>query len=127
MATSNDRDPASDQDELRLAPAEGMSREELEQQFAEPLKLDEPGQPKRGPQFTVGDVMILMIGVAAGLAGGSWMPTDYFAAILGLVTLIGLLVVSWHPPETHFGKLIWSTLVLAYVIAVLAAVFRPAT
>ena len=69
--------------------------------------------------------MILMVGVAIGLAGGSWMPTDVFAATLGLLTLVGLLVVSWHPPETHLGKLIWATLVLAYVIAVFAAVFRP--
>jgi hypothetical protein len=69
--------------------------------------------------------MILMIGVALGLAGGSWMPTDVFAASLGLLTLVGLLVVSWHPPKTHLGKLLWATLVLAYVIAVFAAVFRP--
>jgi hypothetical protein len=77
------------------------------------------------PQFSVADVMILMVGVAAGLAGGSWMPRDLFAAVLGLVTLVGLLVVSWHPPQTHVGRLIWGTLVLAYVIAVAAAVFRP--
>jgi hypothetical protein len=127
MATSNEHEPQGGEDELRLAPPEGMSREELEQQLAEPLKLGEPEPPKRGPQFTVSDVMILMVGVAAGLAGGSWMPSDYFAAVLGLVTLLGLLIVSWHPPESHLGKLIWGTLVLAYVIAVLAAVFRPAT
>jgi hypothetical protein len=76
-------------------------------------------------QFSVRDLMILMIGVALGLAGGSWMPTDVFAASLGLLTLVGLLIVSWHPPRTHLGKLLWATLVLAYVIAVFAAVFRP--
>jgi hypothetical protein len=81
----------------------------------------------RWPQFSVGDVMILMVGVAGGLAGGTWMPTDVFAAVLGLATLVGLLVVSWRPPETHLGKLIWATLVIAYVMAVFAAVFRPPT
>ena len=81
--------------------------------------------PTRRGQFSVGDLLILTVGVAVGLAGGSWMPTDVFAAVLGLCTLLGLLVVSWRPPRSHLGKVLWATLVLAYVIAVFAAVFRP--
>jgi hypothetical protein len=81
--------------------------------------------PPRRRQYSVADLLIVMVGVAVGLAGGSWMPTDVFAAMLGLLTLVGLLVVSWRPPQTHLGKVIWATLVVAYVMAVLAAVFRP--
>jgi hypothetical protein len=77
------------------------------------------------PQFGVRDLMVVMVGVAAGLAGGTWMPPDIFAAILGLVTLLGLLAVHMYPPESHLGKLLWGTLVLAYVMAVIAAICQP--
>ncbi len=79
-----------------------------------------PAPPRRG-QFSVGDLLILTVGVAVG----SWMPTDVFAAALGLLTLLGLLVVSWRPPHSHLGKLLWATVVVAYVVAVFAAVLRP--
>ncbi|MEX2174023.1 MAG: hypothetical protein WD872_06655 [Pirellulaceae bacterium] len=77
------------------------------------------------PQFSVGDVLVATVGAAVGLAGGTWMRADLFAALLGLVTLLGLLVVHLRPPRTHLAKLLWATLVLAYMLAVLGAVFRP--
>jgi hypothetical protein len=118
----------SDDRDVVLRPPDCPSREELERGFAEPVQLSAP-QPARQPrlQFSLSDLMILMVGVAVGLAGGSWMPTDVFAAILGLATLAGLLVVSWRPPETHLGKMIWASFVVAYFLAVLVAVFRPPT
>jgi hypothetical protein len=85
-----------------------------------------PDEAAQRPQFSVGDVLVMMIGVAVGLAGGTWMPSDIFAAILGLVTLLGLLAVHIHPPRTRLSKLLWATLVLAYAMAVLAALIRPA-
>jgi hypothetical protein len=90
------------------------------------LPPDGPRQDAaRRPQFSVGEILVVMVGVAAGLAGGTWMPADIFAAILGLVTLLGLLAVHLHPPRSRLGKLLWMTLVLAYVMAVLAAIVRP--
>ena len=120
-----DRKP--DDEDLVVLPPEGPSREELERQFAEPLRLESPVRVPRWPQFTIADMMILMVGVAVGLSGGSWLPTDVFAAALGIVTLAGLLVVNFYPPETRLAKLLWGTLVLAYVLAVLAALLRPPT
>jgi hypothetical protein len=58
------------------------------------------------------------------LAGGTWMPSDIFAAILGLVTLLGLVLIHFFPPESHFARLVWGTLVLAYIVAVGAAIFK---
>ena len=127
MIQQGDRTETDHGEDLVLLPPEGMSREELERQFAEPLKIEPEPRPPKWPQFSIADVMIVMVGVAVGLAGGSWMPTDVFAAALGLVTLAGLLVVSWYPPESHLAKLLWATLVIAYVLAVLAAVLRPST
>ena len=108
-----------------LQPPNCRSREELERELEGPVRL--PEAPSAAPpwQFSLGDMMILMVGVAGGLAGGSWMPTDLFAAVLGLATLVGLLIGSWRPPESHLGKLIWTSFVVAYFLAVLAAVFRP--
>jgi hypothetical protein len=109
-----------------LRPPECPSRDEWQRVLKGPIEiLPEPAAPPRWPQFSLGDLMILMVGVAAGLAGGSWMPTDLFAAILGLATLLGLLVVSWRPPESHVGRVIWASFVVAYFMAVLAAVFHP--
>jgi hypothetical protein len=115
------------EDELVLRPPECRSREQVERELAEPIEL--PGPAPRGPppQFSLRDIMVLTVGVAAGLAGGSWMPGKLFAALLGLATLIGLLVVSLRPPETRAGKLVWASFVIAYFTAVVAALLRPPT
>ena len=65
-----------------------------------------PESPPRveRPQFRISDLLIVMVGAAVGLAGGTWIPADLFAAILGLVTLVGLLVVHLVPPRTRLAK-----------------------
>jgi hypothetical protein len=114
---------AAADDDFEIRPADGPSREDLSRR-AEPMApfSPPPAAIAPRPQFGVGDVMV---GVAAGLAGGTWMSADIFAAILGLVTLLGLLAVHLYPPESHLGKLLWGTLVLAYVVAVAAALCQP--
>jgi predicted lipid-binding transport protein (Tim44 family) len=118
---------ALDDDKFRLSPPECPSREELAHRL-QPLPAFEPpaAEPIRRPQYSVGDVMILMVGVAVGLAGGTWMPADVFAGFLGLATLLGLLLVHLYPPESRLAKLLWSTMVLSYLIAVVTALVRPA-
>jgi hypothetical protein len=112
-------------DDLKVRLPDGPSREELSQQLEpSPGHQPPPVAIAPRPQFGVGDLMVVMGGVAAGLAGGTWMPPDVFAAVLGLVTLLGLLAVHLSPPESHWGKLVWGTLVLAYAIAVIAALVR---
>jgi hypothetical protein len=76
------------------------------------------------PQFRISDLLIVMVGAAVGLAGGTWIAADIFAALLGLLTLIGLLIVHLIPPQSHTGKVIWATVVLAYVTAVGAALVK---
>src|SRR5262245_3990255 len=92
--------PGDSNDEpVLLQPPDCPSREDWARQLNRPPEPEPPPPPApRWPQFSLSDVMILTVGVAAGLAGGSWMPTDVFAALLGLITLVGLLVVSWQPP-----------------------------
>ncbi len=116
-------DASNDDFDVRVP--EGPSREELSRRLEPAPGLPPPPVAVAArPQFGVGDLMVVMVGVAAGLAGGTWMPPDLFAAVLGLVTLFGLLAVHLSPPESHLGKLLWGTLVLAYVVAVIAALCR---
>src|SRR4051812_11111024 len=111
--------------EFRPRPSEGPSREEILREFDPPPPLPIATIPVAAPfQFSVFDLMIVMIGVAAGLAGGTWMPSDIFAALLGLVTLFGLALAHFFSPESHLAKSLGGTLVLAYIVAVAAAIFK---
>ena len=112
-------------DQFRLRPPDCPSREAKLHELDPPHPLPVFTIPTAPPfQFTVFDVMIVMIGVAGGLAGGTWMPSDIFAALLGLVTLLGLAIVHFIPPQSHFAQLMWGTLVLAYVVAVGGAILK---
>lgn len=114
-------------DDFKLRPPDGPGRERIEK-FLEPSPLAAmPEEPpaKSEYQFRLTDILIVTAGVGLGLAGGSWMPRDIFAAILGLVTLLGLMLVHVYPPESRLGKVLWGTLVMAYLISVVAAIFRP--
>jgi hypothetical protein len=113
-------------DHFNILPPDGPSSEEIELRLNPPPKYEPPPPPpNQRPQFSLSDIMVLMLGVAAGLAGGSWMRADVFAAGLGLLTLMGLVAVHLYPPETHTTRLVWSTLVIAYIMAVVAALLRP--
>jgi hypothetical protein len=117
----------NDDGDFVLLPPECPSREELERELTDPIELPGPPPPPPPPQFSLGDVMVLTVGVAVGLAGGSWMPGKAFALLLGLVLLVGLVIVSWHPPQSRLGKVIWTSCVIAYFTALLAAIVRPPT
>jgi hypothetical protein len=69
------------------------------------------------------DLMVVIVGVAVGLAGGTWMPAEHFAGIMGLLILLGLVLIHFYPLESHGARLAWGTFVLAYFVALLAAVF----
>ena len=111
-------------EDFPLQPPDCPSREQFSRGH-EPIRLPElPLPPRPRFQFSMSDLMIVTLGVATGLAGGTWISAELFAAVLGLVTLIGLVLVHVNPPDTHFARLLWGTLVMAYVIAVAAAVVR---
>jgi hypothetical protein len=123
--------PPVDEDEFKLRPPDGPGRERIEKFLDDSpsplaaMPVDPP--PKSEFQFHLTDILIVTAGVGLGLAGGSWVPVDIFAAILGLVTLLALMLVHVYPPEGRLGKVLWGTLVMAYLISVLAAIFRPSS
>ena len=119
---------SADQDDFRLAPPDCPSREDWERRLAPPIVIETPPPPpSEWPRFSITDLLVITAGVAIGLAGGTWMKADVFAAILGLVTLFGLLVVHLFPPQSRLGRLVWAALVVCYITAVLTALARTAT
>jgi hypothetical protein len=117
---------AANSDEFTLRPPDGPGREAIERFLDPPPPLPPEPPPKPSEyQFRLTDILIVTAGVGLGLAGGSWMPRDMFAAVLGLVTLLGLTLVHIYPPESRLGKVLWGTLVLAYLVSVGAAIMRP--
>jgi hypothetical protein len=114
-----------DQGDFVLRPPECPSRDQLERHLIGPIEIAGPPPPPPPPQFSIRDVMLLMVGLGVGLAGGTWMPSKAFAAVLGLALLIGLVIVSWRPPESRLGKVVWASFVIAYFTAVVAALIRP--
>ena len=76
------------------------------------------------PRFSIAFLLVLMVGVGIGLAGGTWMSADLFAALLGLATLFGLLIVHLFPPRSLPGQLIWAALVMGYITAVFTALIK---
>lgn len=114
---------SSAEDELRLAPTDCPSREELCPQLVPPEIVEIDDAPPRF-QFSVTDLLVVTLGVSVGLAGGTWMPADYFAGIMGLLVLGGLILVTIYPFESRGGWLAWGTFILAYVVAVATAAFQ---
>jgi hypothetical protein len=78
------------------------------------------------PRFSIAFLLFAMVGVGIGLAGGTWMSADLFAAILGLATLFGLLIVHLLPPRTQPGQVVWAAIVTGYITAVLTALIKSA-
>lgn len=124
-----------DSDDLRLVPPDCPSREDWERRLAQPADRitaqpivieTPPPPPSEWPRFSITDLLVITAGAAIGLAGGTWMKADLFAAILGLVTLLGLLVVHLFPPQSRLGKQVWAALVVCYITAVLTALARSA-
>ena len=120
--------PSDGDDEVKLRAPEGPSREEISRQL-EPLPQHLPAAiaPAKPLQFSLGEVMALMVAISLGLAGGTWVPAEIFAAAMGLAMLAGLLAVHLYPPESRWARLLWWGLGLAYTVAVLAAVLKPAS
>ncbi len=112
-------------DDFALRPPEGPGREAIERFLDPPVIAPDPPPKPSEYQFRLTDLLIITAGVGLGLAGGSWMPRDIFAAILGLITLVGLMAVHVYPPESRLSRVLWGTLVLAYLISVGAAIMRP--
>lgn len=118
---------SADSDDFTLRPPDGPGRERIERFLDPPPQLPPDPPPKTSEyQFRLTDLLIITAGVGLGLAGGSWMRRDIFAAVLGVVTLLGLMLVHIYPPESRLGKVVWGTLVLAYLVSVGAAILRPA-
>jgi hypothetical protein len=117
----------SGDDDFRLAQPDCPSREDWPRRLEPQIAIvPPPSPPSEWPRFGITDLLAVTTGAALGLAGGTWMRPDLFAAILGLFTLLGLLLVHLFPPQTRLGKMLWAALVVGYITAVVATLIRSA-
>lgn len=115
---------AADEPLPSLAPPVGLSRAETLQQLEPPPVYRPPKPPEPGFRFGIADILLFMVGAGVGLAGGSWMQADLYAAILGLLTLLGLIAVHLNPPQSPLLQRLWYFWVAAYLLAVVSAVLK---
>ena len=111
--------------ELNLLPVDGKTPEELSQRPKYFLKATHEPEVEKPYQFSLAELMLITTGVALGAAGGRWFPSDVYAALMGLVTVVGLLVVTLHPPQSRWAKIVWGMLIAAYAVAVFVAILKP--
>lgn len=115
----------NDPEDLSLASPDCPSREAWDRRLASPLKIESPPPPpSEWPRFSIIDLLVVMVGVAIGLAGGTWTRPDFYAGILGLVTLVGLIVVHLLPPRTPLARRLWAAVIGGYIAAVFVALIR---
>jgi hypothetical protein len=113
-------------DEFALKPIENPSREQFERKF-EPISVEAPTTPAPKPiRFSLSDIMLVMVGVAIGSAGGNWMPAEAFAGWMGIAAIAAVILVQHYPPASHLARVCWLAMGLAYVIALALAIFRLA-
>lgn len=75
-------------------------------------------------RFHIADVMTVVTGISIAFAGGTWIRSEIFALILGLLVLVGIAVTSFHPLESRRQSVLWLTLILSYISSTIAAFVR---
>ena len=116
----------------RLAPADGKSRHELESEQLDPAVLELAKaalQPEGGArlQFTLGQLMILMVFAGLGLAGARLLPRGTFAGIAGLLALTGLVISQLMTTRHRLFDFAWFSLIVMYLLAAMSSVILPET
>ena len=112
--------------ELTLAAADPVEEVDTQDSSGERLRLLLEQTPEKPEpfRFHIADLLIVSAGVSFGFAGGTWIRSDVFSLILGLIMLAGIVRVSLHPLESHRAAVWWVTLCLSYVASIIAAFVR---
>jgi hypothetical protein len=118
-------DSSFQNDEFALRPIETPSREQFERKL-EPISVDAspPVSAAKPIRFSLSDIMLVMVGVAIGSAGGNWVPAHVFAGFMGVAAIAAVLLVQYYPPESHFARVSWFAFGLAYAVALGVALHR---
>ncbi len=123
--------PADDEsnENLELRAPEGKSllesRREVEAELKSHLsqESDEPAPTEDwSAQFTLKEMMQLVLCCGVAFAVLRLVPTDMFAGVLGLATFASLAVLTIAKPQKMFFYLAWWTLLGVYVIASVIAI-----
>jgi ABC-type Fe3+-siderophore transport system permease subunit len=125
-----DAEPKPDgDDEIRLAPEEGLSREEIERESM-PRRRTLPladqdreriAAARRKPRFSLAEVLAVTTFVAVGLGGARWLPPGVFAGLSSAGAMLAVFLLLRCENASRGFRLVMCGIVLAYVAAALAS------
>jgi hypothetical protein len=126
-------DHTSDADgDERIAPPNGKSAGEIHaaDEAADRAARDAESSQRGGwaedrPQFSLRDLFVLTTIVAIELAGLRWFGARGLAAIAGMAAVGWLIFVTVYHATPLF-RLVWWSLLVAYLLALLTALVEPA-
>ena len=124
-APNDQHDPPESLDDVRLQPAADLPPSDLLRRAEYWLNLALLRAPRRERfQFHIADLMLMTVAVSIGIAGGLWVPGVLFAAVLGVLTLVGMALDMVFEISDRRFNVFWLACIVAYLVASLAATFR---
>jgi hypothetical protein len=119
MTIPSDAIQSSPEEDLPLAPADGLSENErtFKSRFYPPVEEKTPERSSR--QFSIRDLMLVTLFVAIGLGGGTVVPADRFAGFIGFVLAAGLFFRLFIPIENRWLNWTFGGIAVVYGCALL--------
>jgi hypothetical protein len=118
--------PDDDAMAQRIAPPEGKSAAEIRAEIAaSELPAVELAEKWRAAfestteptRFSLGEMLAVVTIVSLAMAGVRWLPPPLFAGIVGFAMFGWLIWLSLWSIEARVAKLIWWSLLVAYLLA----------
>jgi hypothetical protein len=122
------RGETDESEELELRSPDGKSLVEWRREIEAELKSQLGGESESPPvenwsaQFTLKELMQLVLCCGVAFAVLRMVPTDLFAGALGLTTFASLAVLTIAKPQKMFFYMAWWALLAVYVISSVIAI-----
>ena len=122
---SHDNSDESIDDQVELAPPDGLSPAQREAAWSDPIEAAQQEVTVDDSwRLSLGELFIVITFGALGLAGPRYLPPAVFAGAAGIVTLISIVMLTVYASESRLLRLAWWTLPVLYLCASAAALLK---
>jgi hypothetical protein len=120
--------------DLQIHEPEGNSRDQMASDLlnhklplpdADRDEIQRVFQQRRRRQFSILEIMALVTLVALILSIVTWLPLNVFTGATGVATCIALILALTVWPKSRLVNVVWMTLLVLYLCAVIAALVMP--